>query len=410
MAFIDSFRTLLIRTAHTSGHPMMDWQRKRHPEDVPTPVAVALSDFCRRAKSPASPGLVRDALALLSDSDDARVREFADSEPTEKLGPFGVVDVLRGTTVKVAAERQAAGFYEDIRRKAEDSAVPELLEASEEVPAAPKAPLFKPKDEKPKKGRPSMKDKIAPLKRKAGDKVERALPQQPLPGTAFLPKRNLPAPRGRFTTVDPTRASFESLFRSEGKETLETLIAQVPHRVALLRTLEQGYVGRRGSALSVGDVEDLLEAHELFDVIEKKERDGVLAAIIEAKGALGRAAHGFGLKPDELEKLAGALGLEREIEQVRDRFIKEALAPQNLSLRLDLLFRGKYLDDLGIERRFVTSLTRELTSLIDEVKEAATTVPTLVDMVSRQHALHAESLRRALEKLGLLEPWLKDAR
>lgn len=388
----------------------MDWQRKRHPEDVPTPVAVALSDFCRRARSPASPGLVRDALALLSEKDDARVREFADSEPTEKLGPFGVVDVLRGTSPKVAAERQASGFYEDVRRQAEAGALPELLEASAaEVAPAPAAPLFQPKAEKQRKPRQTMKEKIAPLKRRAGEKPERPVPQQPLPGTAFLPRRNLPAPRGRFTTVDPTRASFESLFRPDGRETLEALIAQVPHRVALLRTLEQGYVGRRGSALTVGDVEDLLEAHELFDVIEKKERDGVLAAIIENKGSLGRAAYGFGLSHGDLGKLVGALGLEKQVEEVRERFIREALAPQNLSLRIDLLFRGKYLEDLGIERRFMASLARELGALVDEVKDAATTVPTLVDMLSRQHALHAESLRRALDRLGLLEPWLKEA-
>jgi hypothetical protein len=42
---------------------MMDWHRKRHPDDVPTPVAVAVSDFCRRARVPAPPALVRDALA-----------------------------------------------------------------------------------------------------------------------------------------------------------------------------------------------------------------------------------------------------------------------------------------------------------------------------------------------------------
>ena len=174
--------------------------------------------------------------------------------------------------------------------------------------------------------------------------------------------------------------------------------------------VRRGWAPLAGAALSVGDVEDLLEAHELFETIEQKERDGVLAAVIESKGALGRAAHGFGLKPDEMEKLAGALGLDREIEEIRERFIKEALAPQNLSLRLELLFRSKYIEDLGIERRFATSLTNELSRLIEEVKEAATSVPTLVDMLSRQHALHAESLRRALEKLGLLEPWLKDVR
>lgn len=389
----------------------MDWHRKRHPEDVPTPVAVALSDYCRRARSPASPGLVRDALSLLSEADDARVRALADTEPTQKLGPFGVIDVIRGTTEALAAERQATGYYDEVRRLAEEGGLPELLE-----PGEPETPVAAPKPSAPKKApaarkpRQTVREKIAPLKRKAGEKPVRTRPQQPLPGTAFLPKRNLPAPRGRFTTVDPTRASFDSLFRPDGKDTIETLIAQVPHRVALLRTLEQGYVGRRGSALSVGDVEDLLEAHELFETIEKKERDGVLAAVIDQKGSLGRAAHAFGLTRSELESLVGALSVEPQIEEIRERFIKEALAPQNLGLRIDLLFRNRYVEDLGIERRFMTALTNELSELIDEVKDAATSVPTLVDMLSRQHALHAESLRRALEKLGLLEPWLKDVR
>ncbi len=390
---------------------MIDWHRKRHPEDVPTPVAVALSDFCRRAKSPASPGLVRDALALLTDGDDVRVRELADSEPTGKLGPFAVIDVLRGTDVDLAVERQATGYYDEVRRVAEESALPELLERSEPVASPRAAPVSPPKEEPARKSRQTMREKIAPTRRKAGERPPaRTVPKQSLPGTAFLPKRTLPTPRGRFTNVDPTRASFESLFRPDAKETLETLIAQVPHRVALLRTLEQGYVGRRGSALSVGDVEDLLEAHSLFEIIEKKERDGVLNAVIDQKGALGRAAQGFGLTHTELEQLVGALRLEREIKEVRERFIREAMQSANLSLRIDLLFRGKYLEDLGIDRRFVTSLTNELQELVDEVNDAATSVPTLVDMLSRQHALHAESLRRALEKLGLLEPWLKDVR
>lgn len=386
----------------------MDWQRKRHPEDVPTPVAVALSDFCRRAKAPASPGLVRDALALLNAADDERVRKLADSEPEGKIGPFGVVDLLGGTRLAVAVKRQADGFYDDIRKKAEESAVPELLEPSEDVAEPAKVPAPRasaPKKDAPKK-RQTMREKIAPKKRDPNVVETRVKPQQPLPGTAFLPKRNLPLPRGRFTTVDPTRASVETLFREEGKATLETLIAQVPHRVALLRTLEQGYTGRRGAALSVGDIEDLLEEHGLFEVIEKKERDGVLTAVIEQKGALGKAAWGFGLKHGELESLIGALGLEREIDEIRQRFVKEALDPRNLSLRLELLFRTKYLEELRIDRKFVTALTRDLKALIDEVEDAVTDVPTLVDMLSRKHAVHAESLGRAMEKLGLLGPWL----
>lgn len=383
----------------------MDWHRKRHPEDVPTPVAVALSDFCRRARAPASPGLVRDALALLSAADDERVRKLADSEPEGKIGPFGVVDVLQGSKLATAVQRQAEGFYDEVRKKAEASAIPERLEPTEEAPTPAPRPSA-PKKDAPKK-RQTMRDRIAPKKRVSGAAAPEPtkLPHS-LPGTAFLPRRNLPAPRGRFTTVDPTRASFESLFRGEGKETLETLLAQVPHRVALLRTLEQGYTGRRGTPLSIGDVEDLLETHELFEAIEKKERDGVLAALIEQKGALGKAAWEFGLKHGELEQLIGALGLERQVDEIRERFVKEALDPRNLGLRLELLFRTKYLEDLHIDRKFNAALTRELEALIDDVDDAATDVPTLIDMLSRQHALHAESLRRALDKLGLLEPWL----
>ena len=390
---------------------MMAWQRKRLPEDVPTPVAVAVSDFCRRARAPASPGLVRDALAMLEDTDDLRVRELTDTEPTARLGPFALVDVVRGTRTSVAAEREQSGYYDEIRKVARESKVsaPHDLPVLTSSPRAkkPKAAPSAPRVRKPKAQ--TLKEKIAPHKRRVGE-FDRAPHEPSLPGSSFLPKRNLPAPRGRFTTVDPTRASFESLFRPEAKEAVEALIAQVPHRVALLRTLEQGYVSKRGLALSVGDVEDVLEEHELFELIEKKERDGVLTAVIDQKGSLSRAAHAFGLTLEELEKLVGALSVEAEVEQVRERYAREALAPENLSLRLELLFRGRYLEDLGIEKKFQQVLTRELGALVNEVKDAATSVPTLVDLLSRHKALHAESLRRALEKLGLLEPWLKDKR
>lgn len=390
---------------------MIDWQRKRHPEDVPTPVAVALSDFCRRAKAPASPALVREALALLADDDDARVRALADGEPDARpLGPFAVIDLLAGTDAKIAAERQEEGYYERERKKAASRPAPAPatpVASFESPPPRPRASAPPPAPAKPKRTRAeTVAQKIAPKKRKAGETPATSRPAAPLPGTAFLPKRNLPAPRGRFTTVDPTRATFEALFRPSGKETVATLVEQVPHRIALLRALEQGYTGRRGEALTVGDVEDLLEAHELFAAVQEKERAGALAAILEQKGSIGRAAKDFGMSGEELELLVEALGLDREVREIRERFIKEALAPSNLALRLELLFRTRYLEDLRIERKFTQALEKELRALVDEVRDAATSVPTLVDLLSRQHALHPESLRRALEKLGLLEPWL----
>lgn len=388
---------------------MMDWHRKRHPEDVPTPVAVAVSDFCRRAKAPAPPAVVRDALALLSDDDDFRVQALADSEPTSRLGPFAVVDMILGTTEDVAAQREETGFYDVVRKAAEENA---KNHPPPEPPPAPLASAPRPKasaprveaDAKPRR-KQTVSEKIAPKKRKAGEAKVNDRPAPPLPGTAFLPKRNLPAPRGRFTTVDPTRASFESLFREGGKATVATLVEQVPHRVALLRALEQGYVGRRGAALTVGDVEDLLEEHELFEVIEQKEKVAILAALLENKGSIGKSAHGLGMRPGDLESLCGALRIEREADEIREKFIMEAMSEENLSLRLELLFRTRYLEDLRIDRKFERSLKDQLTKLVDEVRDAATTVPTLIDMVARQHGLNAESLHRALEKLGLLKPW-----
>ena len=73
------------------------WQRKRQPDEVPTPLAVALSDFCRRAKAPASPLEVREALALVSGDEEFRVRQLTDGEPqATPLGPFAAIDVLQG--------------------------------------------------------------------------------------------------------------------------------------------------------------------------------------------------------------------------------------------------------------------------------------------------------------------------
>src|SRR3712207_5075228 len=95
------------------------WQRRRQPDDVPTPVAVAVSDYCRRAKAASSPTEVREALALLSEEDDFRVRTLTDTEPeVSPLGPFGVVDILRGTPPSLAAQRQACGYYEVVQELA----------------------------------------------------------------------------------------------------------------------------------------------------------------------------------------------------------------------------------------------------------------------------------------------------
>src|SRR4051812_47748352 len=96
---------------------MTEWTRKRRPDEVPTPVAVAVSDFCRRAKAPATAVEVRDALSTVSEADDFRVKAVADGEPAASpLGPFAVIDLVHGAEPELAAQRQRTGYYEIVQQ------------------------------------------------------------------------------------------------------------------------------------------------------------------------------------------------------------------------------------------------------------------------------------------------------
>ncbi|MEW6433533.1 MAG: hypothetical protein AB1730_18660 [Myxococcota bacterium] len=397
---------------------MIDWQRHRLPEDVPTPVAVAVSDFCRRAKAPAPAAVVREALALLPEADDFRVRALTDAEPeAQPLGPFAVIDMVRGTAPELAAQRQQTGYYDMVRAVAEEQAraapPPITAPPPERVVPFPAAAPQRPRgeEEKKKKGKkgkgPSIAERIAPKRRVAGEQRAAAAPVPGrLPATAYLPKRQLPAPRGRFTRLDPSRASIHALTKPEGAETLSALIGQLPHRYALLKTLSQGYLGRGGAELSVGDVEGLLDRHGLRARLEAKERDTLLGSILEQKGALGRAAHALGMRPKDLEGLLKHLRITREAKEIQERAIRDALSPRNLPARLELVSRTRYLEDLGIARRFRERLHEDLEVMVNAARDEATSAPALVDLLARRHALNADALRRALDALGLLDPTL----
>lgn len=384
---------------------MSGWKRKRHPDDVPTPIAVAVADFCRRARAPASPGIVREALSLLGDADDAAVREVTDAEPeATPLGPFAVVDLVKGTTADVAAERQRTGYYELARVAAadEDEEPTPAPAPAPPRPSAGRAPTTKAtKEKRARKPRLSMSDKIAPKRRSPGGEAPRAKPQQPLPGTAFLPKRKLPAPRGRFTRVDPTRSTYEALLKPESKDSLSALVEQCPTRYHVFRTLETGYTGRSGEPLSVADVEGALTRHQLFGAMQKRERERVLTALTDARGSAPLAAKELGIRPKEIDGLVAGLRLKREAGEIKDRFVREALDPSNLPLRLSLLGRQRYLADLKIEKRFTDALTRDVTKLLDDSAEAATTVADLVALTAKKHALVPDLLNRAVDLLGL---------
>ncbi|RKG60051.1 hypothetical protein D7V80_36600 [Corallococcus sp. CA054B] len=394
------------------------WQRRRQPDDVPTPVAVAVSDFCRRAKAPAPAQQVREALALLTEDEDFRVRALTDGEPeTSPLGPFAVVDILRGVTPALAAQRQECGYY-DVAQ--------ELVQVREEKmppPApAPTTPVFAlptpPSEETDAKtGRrksakaeaAAVQERIAPKKRTTdaedADTAASApaphAPQEEEEAPRFL-KRELPRPRGRFTRVEAQRLSFFELTRAEGKETLEAAIEATEHRYSLLRTLEHRYNGPRGELTQV-DMENVLRQHGIMESLEARERHNIETAYASQRGATGRVAWALGLSPSELQRLTHALKLEEVVEALRERFRNEVLATGHLTHRLDLLGRDKYLVDLGIQKRFADALRKELERLAKDALPDATDLHSLANVVGRKHGAPAELVTRAFERLNLTE-------
>jgi hypothetical protein len=370
---------------------MASWERKRQPDDVPTPVAVAVSDFCRRAGAPASPRSVREALSTVPQADDFRVRAVTDAEPPVRpLGPFAVVDLARGTSADTAALRERSGYYalveellalQDTGVRADAPAPTKAPSASAELPVPhPTEPgALAPTSRAAKKDEPTVAERIAPRRR----------PAQP------------PAqPRGRFTQVEAQPTPLGSLDGPEGHATLQKLLAQHGHRPALLRALAQGYVGARGAAPSASELDTLLTEQGLLESTEATERELILAALSEHRGALGRVAWALGLRGPELQSLITSLGLGPEVDRVRERFRRETLTPENWTARLDLLGRRRYLEDLGVERQFEerlrSDLDRELRALGAGGQEASAAL-------ARRLAVSPTLVSRALERLGFME-------
>lgn len=379
------------------------WERKRDPESVPTPVAIALSDYCRRAQSPAAATEVRAALSLLTEDEDFRVRSLAESEPeASPLGPWAVVDVLGGTSPALAAQRQSLGYYqvaeelvEERARKAPPAPAPQPAAAPAPAPSQASPGLAPTRSErKAKEKELSVSEKIAPRKRTPAEPME-AVEEEP-------PRRELPKGRGRFTRLAAQRAPAEELLGAAGNA-LADLIAQHPHRFALLQVLGEQYQSRGQQDLSLHDLEAALRQHGLAEKLERQERELILGSFTDHRGATARVAWALNLRPAELAKLVGLLGLRAEVDSVRERFQREALAPKNLAARLDLLGRSRYLTDLGIERKFREALSRDLKQLLERYTGEAHSLEELAERAGRQQGAPKELLLRAIDKLGLTD-------
>lgn len=401
--------TALVNEHFSATFMNSPWQRRRQPDDVPTPVAVAVSDFCRRAKAPAPAPEVREALALLAEADDFRVRALTDAEPeATPLGPFALVDILSGTQASVAAQRQACGYYDVARELAH-------VRDQKTPPPAPAPLTFAPppaagtdgSEAAKKAGKPSKEDGEATVKERIAPR-KRAPAEESVAGPADLveepahSRRDLPRPRGRFTRVEAPRASFLELTRLSGKPVVEAALEANEHRFALLRSLSQRFNGARGELTQV-DLENVLRDHGLMDALVEKERRQVLDGFTSQRGAAGRVAWALGLSPSELQRLVSVLSLTEDVEALRERFRREALATQHLTHRLDLLGREKYLNDLGIQKKFADTLRKELERLVGDVLPDAEDLHGLADAVARKHGAPAELVFRAFERLGLAD-------
>ena len=365
-----------------------EWRRQRSPDEVPTAVAVAVSDFCRRARAPASAAEVRDALAFLSEDEDFRASGLAGGEPAVwPLGPYAVVDVIRGTDPTLAAERQKVGYYELARALGDsrEQPLPHPAPASAPAPAHGLEASSPPPPGPPRRQgaeAATVESRIAPRRRRRGERPE------------------LPAPRGRFAQLPSAKRPVEELSEPSARPMLEALLEQHRHRVALLRALGQQYQSR-GRPPSEAEVLEALARHGLRAGLEARERELVLGSYVEQRGAAGRVAWALGVSPAELGRLAQALDLKNPVEEIKDRFRREALSSKPIAARLDLLGRQRYLAELGIKRRYLDLAASELRELLREELPGASSLEELAQAAARRHGTTAAVLLRTMDQLGL---------
>ena len=120
---------------------------------------------------------------------------------------------------------------------------------------------------------------------------------------------------------------------------------------------------------------------------------GGMSEVYEADDSvLGRTVAVKMLRPD----------MARDVN-FRERFRREALTARNLTQKLDLLGREKYLIDLGIKKRFSDMLRRELEVLVREEGPNPGSLSALSEAIARKHGAPSELVLRALERLGVTE-------
>jgi len=343
---------------------LSSWTPQRDADEVPTSVAIALSNFCRQAQAPAPPALVRVALTFLPAEEDFRVEAFARAKPPSlPLGPFAVVDILKGTSPEIAAMREKTDYYAWVQQ----------------LPLRPPAPALTPPSQPPP----------APL----------ALPASPK--TWSLGKvRDIPPPkpRGRFVQVGPSKENLRLLFRPEAKERVCALVESSHAQAELLSQFSSQFRGE-GETLTWPEVASVLEYHGLLAVFENQERKALEAGLLYYRCSLDKLSKRWGVRPGALKKRIEALSLEGEFNKLRKHFAAEVLDAPNLNHQLRVLTRPGYLKDLGIASALKRQLSSKLKAMLATLPPELETPELRLRELSKKHHLDKNLLSLALQQL-----------
>lgn len=365
----------------------MKWQKKRRPEDVPTPIAVALADYCRRTHFVAPASEVREALSFLAETDDFRVRMLTDGEPSsgDPLGPWAVVDMVGGATVETSALRQKCGYYELVKEFCLKQAVFETVSTASAQAAVP---LLAPKPLKESSARMSLSEKIAPKKRWS---LSQEAPHNKTATTGWVSSRSVP---GKDVAWGQ---SFRDLFQPSGKSVAELHLSQFEHRVAIRESLSLQYAGRGGKPLSLTDVEELYRWHKLLEALQEQEQALLISAYSAHGGSDSKVALSLGMGVSSLRNLVRASGAENAVHEIKDGVKQTLLLEKRLPYRLEMAGRTRYLQDLGIENKYMDLLRKDLLLLLRQEGKGKNSLA----KVALAHEMNPESLARTMARLGL---------
>jgi hypothetical protein len=371
------------RDADTAGY-----QLARDPDEVPTPLAIAAADFCRRAGRPSSPEAVRLALARLDDSDDGALQALVDAEPEARpLGPEALVDLVRGLHPDEAAAREDSGYYLAMARAPRVPAPPRsatrrvvapskpsalqlreqqkaevvlaLEQAGGDLPRAAKSLGIELEQLQARLKRfsllrqartlargPGVPEAIAPVVRPKGTRQARVRPLAAVPPP--LPKRGAGRlPKGRMILGTAVARDPRELERAAGKDELGELLRNFRgNRLALLERLNQIFRSPKGP-LTVEQLDALITRHGLRAEADQLERENLVFLFTQARGDLPAVAKKLKLKPGALKRELQERGLWAEAERIRDRFRRELFGRATSEQVQSLLTRQSYLKEIG---------------------------------------------------------------